>query len=128
MRFITLYILCPFVFLMFVFSLQAPGNSGISDQQDDPIALLVTACHAAQEAVRPRMLTPAAARFPDCSDSSYEMRTNPAHTAVYISGVVDSQNAFGALLRRRWVAILRRTGASHILPEWSVEKVSVIGR
>lgn len=129
MRFLKLFgsVLCIVLAGLLIENLSGHRDSDPSPQSDDSIALIVSACHAAQNAVRPRMLTPGAARFPDCSDPSYEMHTNPDHTAVYISGVVDSQNAFGALLRRKWVAILRRKGMSHALPEWTVEKMDVIG-
>lgn len=96
--------------------------------QIDPVSLLVTSCHAAQDAIRPRLLTPGAARFPDCSDSSYTVHTNSDKSRVYIEGVVDSQNAFGAYLRRPWAAFLHRDGGSDLIPQWSVDKALLIGR
>lgn len=76
---------------------------------------LRSACRTAKKAVESKLKAPATAEFSACT-------TNVPNPGVYIvAGHVDSQNAFGAKLRARWIVKLVDQGS-----KWLVEDVAVI--
>lgn len=94
----------------------------------EPSALHLTAmaCVAATEAIRPQLKSPSTANFPDCAweASEYRVTANPERTRFGVQGYVDSQNSFGAMMRSRFVVILRKDPASP-LPNFTVEKAAL---
>lgn len=60
----------------------------------------INAIAACQVAVERRLKSPSTAKFPDGLSSNV---SEPSGGVVTVSASVDAQNAFGALLRKRWV-------------------------
>lgn len=84
-----------------------------------------SACLEAQDAVRIFLKSPKTAEFPGCvfSASEYEIRTDAERRVWFVKGYVDSQNSFGAMLRKRWIVKLERS-AQDGKDTWMALKVS----
>ena len=75
-----------------------------------------------QDAVRTQLRAPSTAEFPWSSDPQVAIRFG-ADCTFHISGYVDAQNAFGAMLRARYVSAIR------LFPEsgrWQVRSVQAL--
>jgi len=85
-----------------------PGSSGTSGISEESEELKGEIISAAQDFIKDRLLAPGTAKFPWRFDD-YDVVT--LDTDVYrVSSWVDSQNAFGALLRKTWTVELEAIG------------------
>lgn len=101
----------------------AEGRSSSSYGDTSGAAFMISACNAAQEAVKVKLKSPASAKFSRCGE--YEIRSDASRNKVSVEGRVDSQNSFGAMLRSEWIVILERTGGSDQWPVWTPTRVAV---
>lgn len=85
-------------------------------------ALLSELCINAQEHVKRHLKAPASAKFPDCvwNANEYEIRVSPDHEAAWVSGHVDSQNSYGALLRSEFIVKMEKTRS-----EWTLSNIEM---
>lgn len=74
--------------------------------------LMVFACSEAQRAVKQRLKAPSSAKFPGCglSLAEYEIRATADKATWWVEGYVDSQNSYGAMLRREFIVKLTLDG------------------
>ena len=74
--------------------------------------LVARACVYSQDAVKQKLKSPGSAKFPDCAFDAdqYEIRANENKTMFSVIGYVDAQNSFGALLRSKYVVIMKKEG------------------
>lgn len=63
--------------------------------------LQITACVAAEFAVRDSLKAPTTAQFPGCA--YYEVRMSKDERTIFVTGYVDAQNSFGAMLRSKFI-------------------------
>ena len=97
-----------------------PANANRDSQ------LSYAACEAAIKAVKTKLKSPSRAEFPGCvfGANQYEVRINSDRSRVGVSGHVDSQNSYGAMLRRKFVVFLDMSG-SEDSPQFTPYKVVV---
>lgn len=78
-----------------------PDPKAISRSQRD------AACDVAKQFVKARLKAPSTAKFPGCGDMGYERDGD----AWKVSGYVDSENSFSAMLRSQFYIEMTATGA-----------------
>jgi hypothetical protein len=61
-----------------------------------------SACYAARIAVERQLKAPSTAKFPSCLSGDVGVTLDAEDGLVHVSGHVDSQNSFGAMLRARF--------------------------
>lgn len=107
-----------------VLSPQTPStnNSTAASSTPDDTQLMIEACDYAQDAVKERLKAPSTAKFPSCGFDmdKYTIKTNKNRTEFFVTGYVDAQNSFGAMLRENFGVILKRDGE-----HWTVVKAAI---
>lgn len=80
-----------------------PSPAPQTAASDEP-TLRLDLCMRARAAVTARLKAPSTASFPNCvaEANRYDIRITPDHKTAWVIGYVDSQNAFGAMLRARF--------------------------
>ena len=96
------------------------GGSKISPEVEAAMDL----CRSTHDVVKAKLKAPATAKFPDCTFdfSEYEVRATPDKNTYWISGYVDSQNGFGALVRSRYIVKFER---GNVRADWMITDVAV---
>jgi len=64
----------------------------------------------AAAAVREKLKSPSTAKFPGSYDASSKMDPYGYHQWI-VSGIVDAQNGFGAMIRYQWAAVMVKKGS-----------------
>lgn len=101
----------PLLAYIVVFSMFSDGTDGAASPADIGRATSIRVC---QDAVRERLKAPSTAEF---SGESYQ--APQSHKRV-VTGDVDAQNSYGAMLRSSWSCTLRRDGR-----DWYVDDVTI---
>jgi len=112
---ISLWVIGISVFLMFLISLLPESEEDAGPQEYEVDKTL--ACIIAQDFVKQRLKSPKSAEFPPCRDISIDYLGNKTYE---VSGYVDSQNSFGALLRTDYYVRLTDLGET-----WKAEEVII---
>ena len=79
---------------------KTPEQIAAETQAGEDAHLNLMACVNTEEAVQKRLKAPTSAKFPGCS--AYTVKTNDARTEFFVTGYVDAQNSFGAMIRTRF--------------------------
>jgi hypothetical protein len=95
----------------------AAAKAAAEAERNNPARVEPEACLAAVEAVKARLKAPSTASFAWCG---WGMNVAIEPKKVSVTGYVDAQNSFGAMLRNRFVVILDRTPTG-----LSVRRVSI---
>lgn len=80
-----------------------------------------SACRYAEDQVKRRLKSPSSSVFPGCV--LYDVRATPGNKIIYVSGHVDSQNAFGAMLRSEFVVKINTHDDASTDRNWTSEVV-----
>lgn len=103
--------------LFLVVILIAVGLS-IKSPSANPNGDTIGAFAISQQFVKDRLKAPSTAEFPWYSSESV---TPLGEERYRVQSYVDSQNSFGAMIRTKYVAIVRKTGDSN----WSLESLAI---
>ena len=85
--------------------------------------LSLSACDAAQKAVKSGLKAPSTAKFPDCvfEAHKYEIRASEDSKRISVQGYVDSQNSFGAMIRSEFVVFLINENGRMTVEKMAIE-------
>lgn len=116
-----------FIFLLgvvvyFVALLAGEDSTGSNRSEPDTAVLRQGACSVAHDFVRDRLRSPSSARFQNCRDVQIINTGN----RWKVEGHVDAQNAFGATLRNRYVAILTYEGTTSGSMNWRLVSLDLV--
>lgn len=93
-----------------VYLLSDAPRSSVRPKTDEEHAR--TACYMAQEYVKTALKAPKSAEFGDCYSQTSVALVGVTPLRYYITGYVDAQNSFSAMIRTRYVAEVEQVDAT----------------
>lgn len=76
-----------------------------------------SACYAARVAVERKLKTPSTAKFPSCLSGDIGVTLKGKDGLIHVSGYVDSQNSYGAMLRAQFLVKMTEFDGGYIPTE-----------